>query len=394
MQKLFFHERSLILMLGFLLLSGCGKQEEKPQHKHILDNNHPLAMPHVEASSSDHVVVDKLPDPEHPQHAQEHPVMPMESNSSDESMKETVGKEKKQKKDRVEKEQDDNNDTTPSKTIDFEVENKTGKTIYVTCFSYVKRRDFSRWRWEKSDIYRIKDDDHAIIRMDKIEDPQDRRSVQGYLAVFNTEQEAHDSTYELLKEENQIDLDEISKLHGKKVVIMVEKYGMRGEYLEYDFVDKNEDPNKKYPSLDFPVENKTGKTLFATCFVYEKRAKGRWLVAVEDKDDAAIWRYEKTNVVKILPNKQKMIHVDTIAVKRDRDALEGYLAIFDEDEEQMAQDSIYELLESSRKLNLGVLSRLENKKIVLDIERYGVSGDLIDFTIKPTRKIDFTKIIK
>jgi len=284
--------------------------------------------------------------------------------------------------------------TVLSKSIDFEVENTTGKTLYVTCFSYIKRRDFGRWKWEKSDVYRIEDNAHAIIALEKIDDPQDRENVLGYLGVFNSEEKAQESTYELLPEENQIDLDEISKLHGKKVVIMIEKYGIRGEFLDFDFIDKAARDKQTSEEVDFPVENKTGKPLFVTCFVYEKKAKGHWLVAVEDKDDVAIWRYDKTNVIKIMPNEQKIIDVDTISVKRDRDSLEGYLAIFDEDEEQQAQDCVYELLESYRKLNLGILVRLQNKKVVLDIEKYGISGDLIDFTIKPVSKIDFTKILK
>jgi len=415
MQKLLFHGRSLILLAGFLLVNGCGRQEEKPKQVPANTTNIGAAQTPIMSHDDhhDHVTLtmpaaaghepeipDKLPDPEHP-------VMPTESRESiesqeprgpdmgepEEQVQESSIKEEKQEEKKPEAKIPETTNPNQSKSIDFEVENKTGKTIYVTCFSYVKRRDFSRWKWEKSDVYCIEDNAHAIIGLEKIDDEQDRKNVLGYLAVCNTAQEAQDTTYELLKEEQQIDLDEISKLHGKKVVITVEKYGMKGEFLEYDFIDKT-DKKKASPSVDFPVENKTGKPLFVTCFIYEKKAKGRWLVAVEDKDDVAIWRYEKTNVVKIMPNEQKMIHVDTIMVKRDRDALEGYLAIFDEDEEQLAQDSIYELLESSRKLSLGLLYRLENKKVVLDIEKYGVSGDFIDFTIKPVSKIDFTKILK
>jgi hypothetical protein len=278
--------------------------------------------------------------------------------------------------------------------IDFEVHNVTGKTMYVTCFSYIKKRDFARWRWDKSPIYLIQNNQTVVIDIDTIPDEQDRAKTFGYLAVFNDQKSAEDATYELLDDRSTLDLDQLAQLKGKRVTIEVEKYGVRGEFLDYDFIAKKKAEQAIAPELDFSVENKTGKTIFATCFVYEKKAKGSWVAALEDKDDMSAWRFDKTPIIKLAPGQTDIINVDTITSNRDRSYVRGYLAVFDENEEQLAQDSVYELLDSRYKLHLGELPRLKNKKVVIDVEKYGVAEDFFDFTIKESRKIDFTKIGK
>lgn len=282
------------------------------------------------------------------------------------------------------------------KTLDFEVENKTGKIVYVTCFSYLKKRDFGRWRWDKSPIYRLDVNQSQQISIDYVGDDYTRKNVFGYLGIFKTEKKAIDSILELLPDKNKLDLDQLMYLHNKKVTLEIEKYGFKGEFFEFDFVEKSKYAQQKIknqtPELDFVVENRSGKPILATCFVYQKRAKGTWFAAVDEKDDMEVWRFDKTPLIEIQPDELGIIDVDTITENRDRTYTRGYLAIFDTDERKIAEESTYELLGSHRKLNLGLLSQLKNKKIVIEIERYGIAEDFVDFVIKPIKRIDFTKI--
>lgn len=276
--------------------------------------------------------------------------------------------------------------------LDFDVKNETGKTVYVTCFAYQRKRDFGNWRWDKSPVYKLEDNQTVTIDVDTIPDEQDRNHVFGYLAVFTNQKAAEDAIYELTDDRYLLELDLLIQLKGKTVTLTIEKYGAKGEYFEYDFVNKNHKNDKEIPELDFPIENKTGKPILVTCFAYEKKAKGRWIASLEEKDDMSVWRFDKTPILKLMPDQIGVIDVDTILGNRDRTYMRGYLAVFDEDEELLAQQSTYELLETSRKLNLGELPRLKNKKVVVEIEKYGMMQDFIDFIIKPAKEIDFVNL--
>ncbi len=282
-------------------------------------------------------------------------------------------------------------DADNPKELDFEVANKTGKTVYITCFAYQRKRDFGNWRWDKSPVYKLEQGQVVAIDVDTIPDEQDRKYLFGYLGVFNDEQTALDATYELTDDRSLLDLDQLNKLKGKRVTLEIESYGFRGQFFEYDFVDKSGE--KKMPKkLDFPVENKTGTPIYVVGFVYEKKAKGKWIDTLPEKDDMSVWRFDKTPIVKLLPGETGMIELDPIASQRDINYLRGYLAVFDADEEEEAKQATYELLESSKKFHLGEIARLANRKIVIEIEKYGMMQDFVDFVIKPVRRIDFTKI--
>lgn len=293
--------------------------------------------------------------------------------------------------------------TLTASDLDFEVENKTGKTIYVVCFAYINKRPLSRWRWDKSSIYKIEVNKSVIIDLDTIPDEENRNKTFGYLGIFDNKKEADDSTIELLDDNKKIDLDIIAQLQGKKVTIEIEKYGIAGEFYDFDFqdVDKKKE-DKKQPELDFYVENKTGKTILVTCFVYQKKAKGNWLAKKtteswsnsEDlRDDMSVWRFDKTPIIKLKPNETGLIDVDTIIEPRDRIYIRGYLAIFDEDEQELAEKAAYELLQSKRRLEIGKLIELKHKKISIYTEKYGAMGNFIDYVVKPTQKPDINKII-
>ncbi len=278
--------------------------------------------------------------------------------------------------------------------LDFEVENKTGKTVYVACFSYQPRRQLERWHWIKSPVYEIAPYKTVTIDVDTIEEKLDRSFVFGYLGIFPTKEEAGEAVFELLPDKQKLDLDLLTDLKGKKVTLMIERYGMKGDLLEYDFVKKGDVSAQKNERDDlvFSVENATGKTVFIACFVYQKKAKGSWIGATEEKDDMSLWRYQKMNVVRLEPNQSSNINVGDIATLRDKSYVRGDLAIFDESQEHLAYRSTYELLPHDCKLDLGLLSRLANKKIVLEVENYGIVQDYFNYIVKQPKHIDFQAI--
>ncbi|MBD3273519.1 hypothetical protein GF385_04190 [Candidatus Dependentiae bacterium] len=254
--------------------------------------------------------------------------------------------------------------------LDFDVENKTGKTIYVVCFSYINKTSFDRWRWDKSPIYKLEKNQKATIDIDTIPDKEYKNHVYGALGIFNTQEEAESSTYELLKEKHRLDLDKLYKLKDKTVEIKIEKYGFKGDTLDLKITPKK----NNFRELDFFVENKTGKNLWICCFVYQK-------------DDTPIWKFDKTNLQLIKDGEIKIIDVDTIANKYNRVFTSGFLGVFDEKNKTKAEKSTYELLQPKNKIALGKLAALKNKIVVIKIEKYGFKDDFLEIAIKPTKRI-------
>jgi len=296
-----------------------------------------------------------------------------------EATKKIIVEEKKKEEERILAEKKDDIEKVPKEELDFEVLNLTGKKIYLACFTYIKKMAFTRWYWDKSQVHELDEGQSVIIDIDSIEDEKDRENVYGYLAVFDNKEEAEDSIYELLDDDYKIDIDKIIKLKDKRVVLGIEKYGFKEELLDFAIIDKE---RERIPELDFFVENQTGRNLFVTCFVYQK------------KENHPIWRYDKTPVKKIAPGQMAIMDVDTIAQKYDRVYLRGFLGVFDETEEKLAQESTYELLAPNNKIDLGRIMLFRDKKVILEPERYGLLGDIIKFSAKPTKKIDFTKVVK
>ena len=280
--------------------------------------------------------------------------------------------------------------------VDFEVENLTGKTVYVTCFAYMRKRVHSRWRWRKSPVYKIDQKQSVIIDLATIEDEEDRKNIFGILGVFDSRTEAEEAIYELTPDKNKLDLDQLMKLKGKKVAIETERYGFKNPFLEYDFIQTQQEMKEikgSTPELDFLVENQTKKSIYLCGFTYMKKAKGTWIAAVDEKDDMALWRYDKTPVLRLEQGQIAYIDVDTIISARDRENVLGFLGIFNSNEERLAHRSTYELLSPRHKLSLGNLKQLKNKKIILEIEQYGAQGNIIDYIVKPIKRIDWAKAV-
>ncbi len=260
--------------------------------------------------------------------------------------------------------------STNNKELDFEIENQTGKAIYITCFSYIQKEPTTRWHWDKSAIYKIEDKNNIIVNIDTIPDKDNRENTFGYLAIFENELEAHESIYELTPDKNKIDIDKIYSLSNKKVVITIEKYGIKKEKLDFKIEDKFKKKTIP-PELDFIVQNNTGKIIFITGFIYQ----------VED-NIRSVWNYDKTPVQKLKPGQQILIDVDTIKKHRDRKYMLGFLGVFEEHEEQQAHNSTYELLDGKNKITLGSISKLKNKKVIIEVEQYGSIGSITEFDIK------------
>lgn len=283
------------------------------------------------------------------------------------------------------------------KDLTFFVQNVSGASLFVTNFAYIKPRRFNRWRWRKSEVKEIKPSEKISMSVRTLDDYKDSQEIFGALAVFPNKPEAENATYELLRDENKLDLDSITALEGKTVIIGVERYGLREPFYDYDFVD-NKESSKKNASggeeqLDFFVQNKTGKTVFVTGFIYSKKAKGQWIAAEDAKDDMSVWRFYKTKVLRLENDQTGYVDVDSIIPQRDRNYVRGYLGVFDENHEEDAHNKTFELLSDQEKITLGPLNRRHGSTITLEVERYGVSNDVIDFTVKPIKWIDFTKIV-
>lgn len=281
--------------------------------------------------------------------------------------------------------------------ITFFVQNVSGSSLFVANFAYIKPRRFNRWRWRKSDVKEIKPSEKIPMSVRTLDDYKDTKHIFGALAVFPNRPEAETATYELLRDENKLDLDSIAALAGKTVVVGVERYGFREPFYDYDFVDSKEDPKKTAQGieheLDFFVQNKTGRQVFVTGFIYSKKAKGKWIAAEDAKDDMSVWRFYKTKVLRLEKDQTGYIDVDSIIPKRDRNYVRGYLGVFDANHEEEAHNKTFELLSDQEKITLGPLSRRQGTTIILEVERYGVANDVIDFTVKPIKWIDFTKIV-
>ncbi|MCK4499579.1 hypothetical protein KAU11_03730 [Candidatus Babeliales bacterium] len=260
-------------------------------------------------------------------------------------------------------------------SLDFLVKNGSGNTIFVTCFSYIKKSKYQTWRWDKSPIYKMYPGDEIVIDIDEIANKRIRKDVFAYLAITNTQEEALKVTPEINDDKRLLDLDLLKNLKGKTILVEVEKYGYILDQTDYRIEHAN--GREKLRELDFEVENQTGKPVFVTCFVYQQQ---------QDSDEYANWGFAKTVVKRLEPGESVLIDIESIKDYYDWVYMRANLAVFDEHEGQLAEDSVYEKLEPRRKLALGALSTLTHKKVTLTVERYGSAGDFIDYVTRPATK--------
>lgn len=259
-----------------------------------------------------------------------------------------------------------------AESLSVKVKNITSRTLYATCFCYLKKHNSPRWHWYKTPVHTLEGGAEVSIPVGHIPEYRTRKNVYGVLGMFTEKKEAEESIYELMDDHNKIDLDRLIKIQDNVILLGVEKYGIQGDVFDYDFVPENQEVGV-VPELDFVVYNQTGKPVYATAFIYQK------------KEDMPVWKYDKSPVIRIESGDQGIIDVDTLTNPYDRKYMRGYLAIFDEAEEQQAHQATYQLLKSHQKITLGLLSALQSKKVVLKYQRYGILGDSLKFKIEDTR---------
>lgn len=262
---------------------------------------------------------------------------------------------------------------TDETTLNFSVKNATRQTLFVTCFSYLQKHSYSAWRWDKSPICELKSNQEGTIEIDKTFSNQVAENIYGYLGIFNTLEEAEESTYELLDDSKKLDLDLLYKIGQNTVTIEVEKYGIEEQVFDYHLTGRQIEQLGYQPELDFFVENKTGKTIHVTCFVYEQQ---------EDSINTSVWKYTKTPVQTLDAGEIGIIDIASIKDVYDTLYMRGTLAIFEEDEEELANQATFQLISEKKKVKLDRLSALRGKKIVLTVEKYGSSGEFLDYVIK------------
>jgi len=259
-------------------------------------------------------------------------------------------------------------------SLDIKIRNVTKRVLYAACFSYLKKEDTPRWHWQKSDVYELLPDKDIVIHIDTFKSKRAVPDIFGVLGVFTRHEEAENAIYEILPDTNKIDLDRIDRLQEKTIILGIEKYGVVGDIFDYAFMPDSV-ATQEVPDLDFTVENQTGRPLYLTAFVYEK------------KNDMPIWNYDKSEIIRIEPNESQTIKVDGTTTLYDRKYTRGYLAVFDESERKEAYDSTYQLLHDHQKINLGLLAALADRKVILNDQKYGILGDVINFVVKDPRKI-------
>ena len=259
--------------------------------------------------------------------------------------------------------------------LDFLAQNETSKPIYITCFYYAQTAPGVRWSWHKTPVLKLENNEEKTVHFGFRPRPEDVDDVYGYIGMFEDPDDAEESIYELLDDDSKVDLDKIARLHNKKVVFFLEHYGIEGDYFYFMFLPLKE---THIPSLDFPVENKTGQDLYMVLFTYER-----------DEGETQ-WSFGKYDIHYLKNGETIVMDVSPIINPEDRKTVRGYLGIFTKEEKQLADDSTFETLQPNQKVNLGILSKFKDQKVVLLPREYGL---IVGFSKnEPIVELSFKKV--
>lgn len=261
-----------------------------------------------------------------------------------------------------------------SKSLSFRVKNASGKSLFVTCLYWMKNNPLALWRWDKSKVYKIDKGKTKLVVLDEIPDSRDRAWTFGYLAVFDSLAEANKSTMELVNEKHLIDIDLLAKLKDKVVTIFVKKYGISGDLVRYTTASQKAKEASGLKKFDILVSNQTGKDVFVNCFVYEQP---------EYTYELDPWLYSKTKVKKLHNGQEIYLDLPVVLDPYKWSYMRGVLGVFDGEDSVAAENATFETAKPLNKIELGLLTNLVGKKIVLSVEHYGVLGDFIDYVVKP-----------
>lgn len=244
--------------------------------------------------------------------------------------------------------------------ISFGVTNTLGRTVYVVPFAHIKRFTTDPWHWYKAPILVLEHGQTAQADLGTVPSLDDLTTVFGELRICATQKDAEDATFQLVGSSKSLDLDLLSVLNGKTVVLHSSQYGVEGERLTYEVTPSRW--KEALPPLDFPVLNSTNEKIFVTSFFYGKE---------QDADDFVPWRFSKSGVYELEPGKGTVIKVEIIKDPYDWGNVRGFLGVFKENEAKKAENSTYELLIPRQKIALGPLASLGNKQVVITSQEYG-----------------------
>lgn len=82
--------------------------------------------------------------------------------------------------------------------------NKSNKSLILCCFYYTKLRQNAYWRWIKSPIYFLENNDECTIPIVAMDDLLVKQEIMGYLGVFHSKEEAEAATFECLEKNKKL----------------------------------------------------------------------------------------------------------------------------------------------------------------------------------------------
>ncbi|HBS48190.1 TPA: hypothetical protein DEO28_03850 [Candidatus Dependentiae bacterium] len=131
--------------------------------------------------------------------------------------------------------------------LDFYLTNKTGANLYINLFAYEQEEGQPMWEFDRNGPIFAKNGETIFVDVDTIKNSYSRQNVRGYLAAFEENEKtiAENSSYELLKPENKINLGYLSELNSGTVILTAKKYGIL-----------TSEKDSRYPAIEFTVKNK------------------------------------------------------------------------------------------------------------------------------------------
>lgn len=271
----------------------------------------------------------------------------------------------------------------PSVTQDFDltIENNTVSNLYCCCFYYSKGTLTNRWNWHKSPVIALPPSEKSSLKfMVTSPSKENLHDIEGVLSVFKKKEKADMAIIELLPDEQKIYLGKLSALNQRVIRLVTEQYGFKGKTLNYNLTSTKTNENEPVVNFKFIVENNTAQNLYLTGFTYEAEASHPQ------------WDFEKLPVVLFPKNTNAIITIPCDKNRYNIPNVNGYLAVYPENQKAEAERATYESLRPQNKIKLGALTKINNQKITLKTKKYGVLTDFndnlsdIEFDIKPSRR--------
>ncbi|MBM3894465.1 hypothetical protein FJ366_02620 [Candidatus Dependentiae bacterium] len=252
------------------------------------------------------------------------------------------------------------------KQITFVIKNTLAKKMYLVPFAYVRRFIGQSWHWTKGQVCELESNQECVVDFGSVPNDEDLASVFGNICVLDSYEEAVSATCEIVPSNQKIELDLISHVLGKKILIQSRLYGINGSQLFYT-LDSTDQKNVLKP-LDFMVVNNTSDPILVTSFLYGRDQSATFFSS---------WRFSKSLVYEIQPGHKELIQVEKYDREYDRINVKGFLGVFEKENVKQAQDSVYELLSPEQKLSIGRVSELAGKEVVVSREAYGKDSHFV-----------------